>query len=112
MKRIYAKHLPYTNGHYGKVFDEMEITGEPTIRVIDYKGKLCAIEGSHRLAACHEQGMIPKIVILKMDIEMDMEDHWDRVVDTLPFYDFSHAYTLDMREVMKKHESRATTKAL
>jgi len=99
MRRIYAKHLPYTNGHYGKVFNEMELTGEPTIRVVQYKEKLCAIEGSHRLASCHEQGLIPKIVILKIDIEQEMEDHWDKVAETLPHYDFEFINVLDMRKM-------------
>lgn len=100
MKRVYAKHLPYTNGHYGIVFNEMELTDGPTIRVVQFKDKLCAVEGSHRLAACHELGLIPKLIVL--DTEHDeMEDHWAKVVEMLPFYDFSDwriAYEKNMKE--------------
>ena len=100
MKRVYAKHLPYTNGHYAKVFHDMEVAGEPTIRVLEYKGKYCAVEGSHRIAACHDHGLIPKLVVLKEDLE-GRDDYWDKVLAGLPFYDFDHVMVLNLK-VMEK----------
>ena len=97
MRRVYAKHLPYTNGHYGIVFNEMELTEGPTIRVMDFQGKLCAIEGSHRLAAAHELNLVPKLVIQNEDLD-GMEDHWAKIVETLPYYDFDHVRVLDLRK--------------
>jgi hypothetical protein len=50
MKTIYAKHEPYTDGHYDEVMREMEVQGQPTIRCVERNGQLYALEGSHRLA--------------------------------------------------------------
>ena len=103
MQRVYAKHLPYTNGHYGLVFATMEITGEPTIRVAEFGGMWCALEGSHRLASSHKQGKIPKLVVLPDDDSLVPDDHWRKVIETLPYYDFPHIDLLDLRAVANKH---------
>lgn len=98
MKIIYAKHLPYATGHLGDVLTEMEQVGSPTLRVMEHEGKLCAIEGSHRLAAAYEMGLVPKLVIEVPDSDNAMGGHWARVVDTLPPYEFEHVLVLDLKE--------------
>lgn len=100
MTVIYAKHLPYTNGHYGEVLDEMRWIGPPTIRVMNFNGKLCALEGSHRLAAAHELGLTPKIVILEKDeTSEDMIDWWENVTKSLPIYEFDFVLKLDLEKL-------------
>jgi len=48
--------------HYHKVLDSMKRLGAPTIRVVDLGDGYQAIEGSHRLAAAKELGLIVFIV--------------------------------------------------
>ncbi len=65
---VYAKHPPYEDGHLGEVVADMQRLGAPTIRVIWYDGKLMALEGSHRLAACHHLGLTPLLLIEEPDL--------------------------------------------
>jgi hypothetical protein len=88
----------YTNGHLGKVVTEMQQVGPPTLRVMDHGGNLCATEGSHRLAAAHQLGIVPKLVIEVSDADGGLVSHWDAVVPTLPTYDFNSVLVLDLRE--------------
>lgn len=98
MKSIYAKHEPYwSTGHLGDVVEEMKTQGSPTIRVSDFKGKLCALEGSHRLASAYHLGIIPKIVIQEEETDLTTTEFWDKVVSTLPEYEFEHVLVLDLR---------------
>lgn len=95
MTRIHAKHEPYTDGHLGPVIDEMQHCGAPTIRAIEYRGNLFALEGSHRLAVAWATGLVPKIIVLKADAGDGLDQHWGEV-SGLPVYEFDHL--LVMRE--------------
>jgi len=96
MTKIYAKHLPYGDGHLEEVRAEMELAGVPTIRCIRYKEGIFALEGSHRLALAHSQGVIPKIFILNAEDETagSCDGFYDRVIAILPVYDFAHVLVL------------------
>ena len=97
MTKIWAKHLPYTNGHLGKVYNEMQLTGPPTIRVVqDSIGDLVAVEGSHRICAAHDMGLPLKVILLKPDCE-GADEFFDRVKPTLPTYEFDTILCLDER---------------
>jgi hypothetical protein len=80
---VYAKHLPYEDGHLGEVVGEMRRLGAPTLRVIWYDGKLMALEGSHRLAACHHLGLTPLLLVEEPDLPTTATAH---AADTLPAY--------------------------
>lgn len=103
MRTVYAKHLPYDDGHLGVVMDEMEITGAPTIRVIEFEDKLFAIEGSHRLAAAYYLELEPKLVIMEEDVG-GLEESWRKVAKTLPTWAYTFSHVLDLRKVFKKPE--------
>lgn len=97
MRSVYAKHLPYADGHLARVAADMDVAGEPTIRCVDRGGKLFALEGSHRLALAFERGMVPKIVIVIQDTDESLDAFWDRVAPELPRYDFDHVNVLDLK---------------
>lgn len=80
---VYAKHLPYEDGHLGEVVGDMQQLGAPTLRVIWYDGKLMALEGSHRLAACHHLGLTPLLLVEEPDLPVTSTAH---AVDALPAY--------------------------
>ena len=85
--RIYAKHEPYKNGHLEKVLNEMIVKGPPTIKCIDYRNRLYAIEGSHRLAAAHYLGMVPSVDLVSQDRFDPVDDEfWDSLNKNLPHY--------------------------
>ena len=96
MKVVYAKHEPYINGHLGEVASEMQQVGAPTLRVMSHNGKLCATEGSHRLAAAHALGLIPKLVIEVPDTDGLLNEHWDSISQVLPTYNFDSVLVLDL----------------
>lgn len=102
MRTVYAKHLPYLNGHLGKVLDEMRLTGAPTVRVMEFNGKLCATEASHRIAAAYQLGLEPKFVIEPEDADsFCVSQFWENVIPTLPEYAFETSWVLDLRELSK-----------
>ncbi len=101
MKSIYAKHEPYTDGHYDEVMREMEVQGQPTIRCVERNGNLYALEGSHRLAVAFSSGVEPKVVVLTQDADEGLDAFWDRVAPNLPRYDFDRVHVLDMRRFGK-----------
>ncbi len=94
MTTVLAKHDPYwATGHLGNVIAEMRLAGAPTLRVMAWRGRLCALEGSHRLAAAHHLGLIPKVIILEPDTAAS--DAWlDRLMPTLPAYEFPYVLAL------------------
>lgn len=100
-RSVYAKHPPYDNGHLGRVVEEMRVQGAPTIRVVEFCGNLYAMEGSHRLAAAHHLGLVPKFVAevgqLADEIAVSSE-HWTKVAETLPEYRFEEALLLDLKD--------------
>lgn len=101
MKRIYAKHLPYTDGHLGKVALDMEHAGAPTIRCMQIGEDFYALEGSHRLACAHRFGLEPKLVVHEPELNTDRDGYWLRVSQTLPAYDFPHVHVLKLGEFEK-----------
>ena len=96
MRKVFAKHLPYTDGHVGKVTADMEVFGSPTIRVMKFDRKLFALEGSHRLAIAHEKDIVPKLVIQEEDESLIPDGHWKKVAKTLPKYLFKECLVLDL----------------
>ena len=101
MTTIAAKHLPYENGHLGEVVADMRLRGAPTIRVVEFDGSLCATEGSHRIAAAHHLGLIPKVVIEPSDGDSVPVDYLARVRDGLPMYEFDHVLALDLSAFLR-----------
>ena len=92
--KIYAKHSPYEDGHLAKVTDEMRLTGAPIIRVVRFKGELYATEGSHRLAAAAYLGVIPRVWIEETEVDALPDEHWQKVSERLPDYEFDHVLGL------------------
>lgn len=98
MTKVVAKHLPYENGHLGEVTRDMALQGPPTITVVKFGEKLYALTGSHRLAAAEHLGLIPKIVIEPAEAAALPDEHWRKVAETLPEYEFDHVLALDLSE--------------
>jgi hypothetical protein len=88
MKTVIAKHLPYDDGHLGKVCADMMVAGQPTIHAVEFDGVFYATNGSHRLAAAKHLNLVPKIVVEPADCRGIPLDHWRRVAASLPRYDF------------------------
>lgn len=86
--RVFAKHDPYwSTDHLGEVMTEMEALGAPCIRVVEWRGDYFAVEGSHRLCAAHELGLIPTLSIEAADrFDPSDEGFWGSVRETLPHY--------------------------
>lgn len=53
---------------------EMLELGAPAIRVVDAGDSYIALEGSHRLAAAHQLGIMPILEVLEEDEEIDPDD--------------------------------------
>lgn len=102
MTKIYAKHLPYLNGHLGEVIEDMKLAGQPTIRVVKFGEYLCALEASHRLASAHMLGLIPKLVIQETEDNPVPDCYWDRVLQTLPSYEFDYVLKLNLGDFNRK----------
>lgn len=66
MTTVYAIHAPEP-GKLTEVVNEMRKLGAPTIRVVDCGDYLQALEGSHRLAAAAQLGLIPNFEIYEQD---------------------------------------------
>ena len=98
MRTVRAKHLPYETGHLGDVVAEMRTQGAPTIRVMEFNGELYATEGSHRLAAAHYLGEVPKLVVEIAETDVLPDEYWTRVSESLPIYDFEHVLVLRLEE--------------
>lgn len=94
MKRVVAKHEPYTNGHLVRVFNEAAAQGSPTIRVIEKDGTYYALEGSHRLYVAHTLGLEPNLVVEIPELDEDRNDYWERVSKDLPVYEFDRVHVL------------------
>lgn len=98
-RSVFAKHAPYEDGQLGRVVEEMRTMGAPTIRVIEWFGDLYALEGSHRLAAAHHLGLVPKFVAEIPDhaVAWPQEEYWTKVAETLPEYRFDESLLLDLK---------------
>lgn len=101
VKKIYAKHLPYKNGHYPRVYHEMVLNDDgPIIRVLlTGKDEYCAVEGSHRIAACHSQNKVPRLVVLEPEEDSLPESWWNNIKSTLPCYEFDSVYVMYERDM-------------
>lgn len=97
MKRVYAKHLPYENGHLGEVCNLMMWAREPTLRCIKRDSSYFLLEGSHRIASCDYLGLTPKLVILQEDLGDTLDEFWNNLEHTLPCYEFKEVLELDLR---------------
>jgi hypothetical protein len=95
--KIFAKHLPYTDGHLDEVSLDMEHAGSPTIRVVKFENEFYALEGSHRLALAFRYGLIPKIIVLESEVE-GCDEFYRRIKGTLPVYDFEHVLVLEEKK--------------
>ena len=85
--RVFAKHEPYADGQLDQVIEEMHCFGEPTIRCVEWRGEIFALEGSHRLAAAHRLGLIPKIVVVPPDrLGWDDEAALEEIRNRIPAY--------------------------
>ena len=62
--------------HLVEVIADMQRLGAPVIRAVkdDGCGVMCALEGSHRLAACNALGITPIIVLLDDDTVIAPDD--------------------------------------
>lgn len=67
---IYAIHRPDAD-RLADIKGEMLELGAPTIRVVDAGDSYIALEGSHRLAAAHQLGIMPILEVLGQDEEID-----------------------------------------
>ena len=74
MTTIYAIHGTEADKLAG-VIAEMETMGAPTIHVVDCGDHYMALEGSHRLAAAHELGLEPVIVIHDQADMIDISEY-------------------------------------
>jgi hypothetical protein len=108
MKRVYAKHEPYRNGHLGEVVEEMKLTGPPTIRCVLFDNGYYAVEGSHRLAAADLLGLCPKIVVLRKEVG-ELDEHWRAVAETLPVYEYDHLMVFDFEKFEDEINERASS---
>ncbi|MDQ0462948.1 hypothetical protein QO010_000696 [Caulobacter ginsengisoli] len=59
---IYALHEP-TPDRLAKVRAQMLELGAPEIEVVYFHGHIMALEGSHRLAAASELGLVPRFAV-------------------------------------------------
>ena|ERR1700691_645054 len=75
MSTIVAINQP-DNDHLQAVIADMRLLGAPVIRAVKDEscGVICALEGSHRLAACKALGIDPIIVLLDDDTVINLED--------------------------------------
>lgn len=84
--RIWAKHEP-DPAHLKDVVEEMRELGRPTIRCVDWRGELYALEGSHRLKAAFDLGLEPNLIVLDQDrLTGEDEAFWEKTRDQLPDY--------------------------
>lgn len=97
MKVVYAKHLPYKNGHYSTVFKEMELNDDgPIIRVIQIdENEYCAVEGSHRLACAFFLKKIPRLIVLTPDEQGLSFEFWTNIKLKLPKYKFDSVLVME-----------------
>jgi hypothetical protein len=68
---IYAIHAPEAD-KLAHVIEQMCSLGSPSIEVVDCGDYYMALEGSHRLAAAHELGLTPVLVVRSKDEMLDV----------------------------------------
>lgn len=98
MTKVYAKHLPYEDGHLAKVYLEMILSGTPTLSAVRFRGELFLLEGSHRAACANELGLIPKLIVFEPDFTSEEDKYYNRIKDTLPVYEFDHVLIMNVKD--------------
>jgi PadR family transcriptional regulator PadR len=89
--RVWAKHEADPERYRG-VLEEMRELGPPTIRCVEFRGQLYALEGSHRLAAAWALELCPILDIVEPDFPLSEADSfWEGARVNLPAY----AWTTD-----------------
>jgi len=75
---IYTIHAPEAN-KLSAVKTEMQRLGAPIIRVVNCGDYYMALEGSHRIAAAHDLGIEPELVVYDQDdsLEISSFDWYD-----------------------------------
>lgn len=101
--RIFAKHLPYDDGHLAEVVEEMQLAGAPTVHCVRWKGNLYAMTASHRLAAAKLLDLEPKVVLHEMDAGEDLDGFFGGVVSSLPSYHFRHIHIMETKHLGYGH---------
>lgn len=71
MTTIYTIHAPEAK-KLETVKTEMATLGAPTIRVVDCGDHYMALEGCHRIAAAHDLGIVPQLVVYEQDEDLDI----------------------------------------
>jgi hypothetical protein len=86
MKPIYAIHAPIIE-RLEAVKAEMLVLGAPAVQVVDCGDYYMALEGSHRIAAAHDLGLVPELTVYQQDDEIDISlfdwfdtANWDRTI--------------------------------
>ncbi|HSX62243.1 MAG TPA: hypothetical protein VLF18_18830 [Tahibacter sp.] len=74
--------------HLARVVAEMQQMGPPTIEAIDCGTYLAALEGSHRLAAAAQLGLMPTFVLRDQDEVIEVTEYawFDEVFFPDPIY--------------------------
>jgi hypothetical protein len=84
--RIWGKHEPEP-GHLADVKADMATLGPPTVRCVEWRGEYYALEGSHRLRAAFDLGLVPNLTILSPErLTGEDEQHWEWIKNFLPDY--------------------------
>lgn len=71
---IYAIHRPFAD-KLELVKNEMLRRGAPVLRVVNCGDHYMALEGSHRLAAAHDIGIKPELVIFEQDDDIEISGY-------------------------------------
>jgi hypothetical protein len=71
MTTVYAIHAPHSD-RLEAVKTAMSVLGAPTIQVVNCGDHYMALEGSHRLAAANELGLVPNFVVFEQDEALDI----------------------------------------
>lgn len=74
MKKIYTIHAPEAE-KLEAVKAEMLSRGAPTIHVVDCGDYYMALEGCHRIAAAHDLGYEPQLIIHDQDDMIDISGY-------------------------------------
>lgn len=70
--KLYTIHPPLEE-KMPRIIKEVKKLGVPQIRVVDCVDHYMAIEGTHRLAACHKMGIAPELIVLRWRDLVDID---------------------------------------
>lgn len=98
--RIFAMHkINKNSSHYAGVKSYMIENGAPVIKVCDNGNGLYALEGSHRIAAAHELGLMPEWDYVDADdiVEHDIDN--DEIKTANDICGYSDCIVFDFEEI-------------